>query len=102
VLRFFAAESAGDAAAATADGERSRGDRLLVLNLGTDLRLAPEPLLAPPVDMRWAVLWSSEDPRYGGNGMPPLETEAHWYIPGHAAVVLAPTPDTEGDTAANE
>src|SRR5262249_25705014 len=56
VLRFF-----GD------------GDRLLVLDLGTDLELAraPEPLLAPPAGCRWRMIWSSEDPRYGGRGAPP-------------------------------
>src|SRR5262249_7233305 len=52
------------------------GDRLLVVNFGRDLHLspAPEPLLAPPEETAWEVLWSSEDPRYGGTGTPPLET----------------------------
>ena len=39
------------------------------MNLGVELRLevAAEPLLAPPAEeRRWQVLWSSEDPRYGG------------------------------------
>jgi maltooligosyltrehalose trehalohydrolase len=69
-----------------------RGDRLLLVNLGTDLHLnpAPEPLLAPPLDARWKVLWSSEHPRYGGRGTAPPETEENWRIPGHAAVVLGP------------
>src|SRR5215207_3116242 len=42
-------------------------DRLLVVNLGRALHLdpAPEPLLAPPEGRRWAVAWSSQDPRYG-------------------------------------
>src|SRR5207249_3824305 len=50
--------------------------RLLVVNLGLDLELAaaPEPLLAPPEGTRWRVLWSSEDPRYGGGGVLPPET----------------------------
>jgi maltooligosyltrehalose trehalohydrolase len=68
-------------------------DRLLLINLGADLRLreAPEPLLAPPLGMEWRVIWSSEDPRYGGNGTAPLETlEENWRIPGEAAVLLAP------------
>jgi len=79
VLRFF-----GGAA----------GDRLLLLNLGADVRLdpAPEPLLAPPCDGAWQLVWSSEEPRYGGRGTPPVVTEAGWYVPGHAAVVLASTP----------
>ena len=66
------------------------GDRLLLVNLGRDCHLdpAPEPLLAPPQDARWQTLWSSEDPRYGGLGTAPLDTEDNWRIPGEAAVVL--------------
>lgn len=68
-------------------------DRLLIINLGMDLILnpAPEPLLAPPVDHGWRALWSSENPRYGGLGTPPLETTENWLIPGHAAIVLRPS-----------
>jgi maltooligosyltrehalose trehalohydrolase len=72
-------------------------DRLLLVNLGIDLDLdpAPEPLLAPPADSEWTTLWSSEDPKYGGIGTPPLEAPRgdlteNWRIPGHAAVVLKP------------
>jgi maltooligosyltrehalose trehalohydrolase len=77
VLRFFGGE---------------QGDRLLLLNLGSDLQLdpAPEPLLAPPPGASWGLLWSSEDPRYGGGGTPPLVTDAGWYVPGQAAVVVHP------------
>ncbi|MFO1501233.1 MAG: malto-oligosyltrehalose trehalohydrolase [Verrucomicrobiota bacterium] len=80
LLRFFGPE--GD-------------DRLLIVNLGVDLRLepAPEPLLAPPVGQRWGVKWSSEDPRYGGTGTPAVEPMDIWQIPGEAAVVLAPAND---------
>lgn len=69
-------------------------DRLLLVNLGTDLELnpSPEPLLAPPLDMKWAKLWSTEDPQYGGCGTPPLDTDENWRIPGQAAVVLHPVP----------
>ncbi|HEY8485294.1 MAG TPA: malto-oligosyltrehalose trehalohydrolase [Longimicrobiales bacterium] len=76
-LRFFG--EAGD-------------DRLLIVNLGRDLDLevAAEPLLAPPTRAGWKILWSSEEPRYGGSGVPPIETEDGWRLPGHAAVVLAP------------
>jgi maltooligosyltrehalose trehalohydrolase len=79
VLRYFAEDGA---------------DRLLLVNLGRDLHLdaAPEPLLAPPEGQRWDTLWSSEDPRYGGSGTPPLETDDGWRIPGHAAVALMPQP----------
>jgi maltooligosyltrehalose trehalohydrolase len=69
-------------------------DRLLLVNFGIDLRLdpAPEPLLAPPADSGWTVAWSSEDPRYGGIGMPPIEPENNWLIPGHASVLMKPRP----------
>jgi maltooligosyltrehalose trehalohydrolase len=77
VLRFF--------------GENN-DDRLLLVNLGLDLRLtpAPEPLLAPPETMEWRLIWSSEDPRYGGTGAPTLDTEENWLLPGHAAMALGP------------
>lgn len=74
VLRFF--------------GEKG-DDRLLLVNLGTDLQLKtmPEPLLAPMEGGGWKLLWSSEDPRYGGNGTPALGKK-DWRIPGHATLVL--------------
>jgi maltooligosyltrehalose trehalohydrolase len=77
VLRFF--------------GDHGR-DRLLIVNLGTDLHLdpAPEPLLAPPADSEWTTLWSSEDPKYGGNGTPPLGTGNSWRIPGNCALAMMP------------
>jgi maltooligosyltrehalose trehalohydrolase len=67
-------------------------DRLLVVNLGADLDLnpAPEPLLAPSSVGEWKVLWSSEDPKYGGTGTSALECDENWRIPGHAAVVMKP------------
>jgi maltooligosyltrehalose trehalohydrolase len=67
-------------------------DRLLIVNfgLGCHINPAPEPLLAPPLNKEWRILWSSEDPRYGGDGTAPLETADNWCLPGQAAVVLAP------------
>lgn len=67
-------------------------DRLLIVNLNVDLEFdpAPEPLLAPNSGMRWAELWSSEDPKYGGAGTAPLDSNENWKIPGRAAVVLHP------------
>ncbi|HKH46704.1 MAG TPA: malto-oligosyltrehalose trehalohydrolase [Thermoanaerobaculia bacterium] len=89
VLRFFAPE-----------GEES-GDRLLLVNLGQDLKLAPapEPLLGPPEGGSWKVVWDSEQPKYGGSGAPPAEDEGGgWRLPGYAAVVLRPVfaPGTQG------
>ncbi len=75
VLRFFG---------------RALDDRLLVVNLGSHLHLdpAPEPLLAPPLGCEWEQAWSSEDPRYGGSGTPPLDSEENWRLPAEAAVLL--------------
>jgi maltooligosyltrehalose trehalohydrolase len=77
VLRYFAEDG---------------GDRLLIVNLGTDIRLEPdpEPLLAPREGCVWELLWSSENPEYGGSGTPPVDAPDGWRIPGHAAVVLRP------------
>lgn len=71
-----------------------RNDRLLIVNLGIDLDLdpAPEPLLGPPASTEWQTLWSTEDPRYGGCGTAPLDSEENWKIPARAAVVLHPVP----------
>ena len=77
VLRFFAKDG---------------NDRLLLVNLGVDCSLAPvpEPLLASPAGLTWTLLWSSEDPSYGGYGAAPNEDESRWFIPGKAAFLLAP------------
>ncbi len=67
-------------------------DRLLIVNLGTELALrpAPEPLLAPPDGGCWQLRWSSEDPAYGGSGIRPLAIDENWTIPGRSAFVLVP------------
>jgi maltooligosyltrehalose trehalohydrolase len=77
VLRFFGP-----------DGD----DRLLIVNLGPDLVLSPpsDPLLAPPSHALWDVYWSSEDPRYGGDGIAKLRPEETWNLTGHSALVLCP------------
>ncbi|HEY8160323.1 MAG TPA: malto-oligosyltrehalose trehalohydrolase [Methylobacter sp.] len=84
VIRFF--------------GENPGDDRLLVVNLSRDLHLvpAPEPLLAPPKDCVWDTVWSSEDPHYGGLGMPPWPVKGNWYIQGESAVVLNPVNQPKG------
>jgi maltooligosyltrehalose trehalohydrolase len=65
-------------------------DRLLLVNLGKHLQLniAPEPILAPPMDKKWKQVWNSEDIRYGGNGMPAPDLEGAWQFPGQVAVLL--------------
>src|SRR4051794_39885129 len=84
MLRFFAEDSADGA------------DRLLIVNLGTDLTLAPmpEPLLAPLEDQAWRILWSSEQPAYGGSGTPALYRDGVLHIAGESALVLEPGPLT--------
>jgi maltooligosyltrehalose trehalohydrolase len=73
-------------------------DRLLLVNLDAELHLdpAPEPLLAPLPGCTWGILWSSEDPRYGGSGTPAVYTEEeNWRLPGRIAIVLRPKPTEE-------
>ena len=76
-LRFFGAR--GD-------------DRLMFVNYGRDLNLASvaEPLIAPPEGASWQILWSSEEPKYGGSGVAAFETDIGLHIPGHATLILAP------------
>jgi maltooligosyltrehalose trehalohydrolase len=79
VLRFFG--DAGD-------------DRLLVVNLGTRTHADPlaEPLVAPPHAHVWTTIISTDSPKYGGWGTPPIETiNDGWWIPGECAALLAPT-----------
>ncbi|HEX2443637.1 MAG TPA: malto-oligosyltrehalose trehalohydrolase [Vicinamibacterales bacterium] len=66
------------------------GDRLLLVNLGSQLNLdiVNEPLLAPPENQRWRLMWSSDDPKYGGEGAPHVERWSGWMVPGQAAVAL--------------
>jgi maltooligosyltrehalose trehalohydrolase len=69
-------------------------DRLLFVNLGCDFISSPmaEPLVAPPAGSDWAILWTSENPRYGSSGIGQFNTKL-LRIPGHAAFVVAPTVD---------
>jgi maltooligosyltrehalose trehalohydrolase len=75
-LRFFG--DAGD-------------DRLLLVNLGDDLRLAvlPEPLLAAPSASGWTLQWTSEHPLYGGDGVVGMDEES-WRLPAGSALLLRP------------
>ena len=75
VLRFF--ESHGD-------------DRLLIINLGRDIdrKSFAEPLVAPPRGKAWEVLWSSEEPDYGGTGTAEFETAKGWHLPANTLLVL--------------
>lgn len=76
VLRFF---------------DSDQKDRLMLVNLGPEFLLKPlsEPLLASPVGQGWELLWSTESPKYGGDGVPSIHNEDGWRLAGQAAVVLA-------------
>jgi maltooligosyltrehalose trehalohydrolase len=72
-----------------------KGDRLLLLNLGSDLRYepCPEPLLAPLPGTRWRRLLSSEEIRFGGGGVCHPDGTGTWLLPGYTALVLASEED---------
>jgi maltooligosyltrehalose trehalohydrolase len=69
--------------------EAENDDRLAMFNMGRQLDSLPpaEPLLAAPAARNWELLWSSEDPRYGGTGTPAFD-EQNWHLPGDAAFVF--------------
>ena len=71
-----------------------RRDRLVLVNLGPTFArgAVPEPLLAPPDGAGWRLMWSSEDPRYGGHGTPPPFDRVRLAIPARAAIVVRPEP----------
>jgi maltooligosyltrehalose trehalohydrolase len=67
-----------------------RNDRLLLINFGRDVHLSPipEPLLATPAGCRWELLFGSESPHYGGQGIPPWEVEDGWRLAAESALLL--------------
>jgi maltooligosyltrehalose trehalohydrolase len=70
-------------------------DRLLVVNLGSDIRRKSfaDPLMAPPDGSDWVVAWCSEDPAYGGGGVPDiLPKNGHWLVPSESATLMTPGP----------
>lgn len=69
------------------------GDRLILINFGTDYPMnpAPEPLLAPYPKTRWEILWTSESLTYGGSGTPNLN-EGTWTLQGRSAIILSCIP----------
>lgn len=71
-------------------------DRIVVVNLGPKLQLPfiPDPLLAPPVNGRWQVRFSTEDPRYGGGGVyEPEQSDGVWIIHAESTTVLDCVPE---------
>lgn len=89
-------------------GSAAEEDRLLLVNLGRDLRLEsiPDPLFAPPPGCQWQTAWSSEDRRYGGVGIRRVDTQARWVLTGESALLFAPVlserkPMPDGDYLKN-
>ena len=72
-------------------------DRLLIVNLGgrEELTSVPEPLLAPPADCTWEILWTSESQRYGGPGAVDIDTDEKWVLPAESALVFRPRRRTQ-------
>ncbi len=70
-------------------GENS-DDRLLLMNLERDLEYYPlaEPLLAPTKKKSWELIWSSDNPCYGGPGILHPCQENGWKLPAHTAILL--------------
>jgi maltooligosyltrehalose trehalohydrolase len=70
----------------------AHGERLLIANLGADV-LSPmnDALYATMPGHHWHMLWSSEDPAYGGGGTTPFGTNGQWLLTGYSAVILAMT-----------
>src|SRR5207248_1080509 len=67
-------------------------DRLLVVNLGSreELTPMPEPLLAPPADCTWEILWAIESRRYGGPDVVNIDPDEKWVLPAESALVFRP------------
>jgi maltooligosyltrehalose trehalohydrolase len=69
----------------------THGDRLLLVNTGGDCLLAPapEPLLAPPPQHAWHMIFSSSLPAYGGVGAPePVSAAGEWRIASETTCLL--------------
>ena len=105
----FAAQRAGAVDGAVLAGEAfalryfgdAGDDRLVVVNFGRERTLAAcaEPLLAQPAGREWKLVWSSEDPAYGGDGTPVHDDNAEWHVSAHAALVFAAAPGAARDPA---
>ena len=76
-------------------GEQRDLDRIVLVNLGKRCHADPlaEPLAAPPSNMLWRPMWSSEDPVYGGSGTPSIDSDdGGWWLPPQSTVLLRPVP----------
>jgi maltooligosyltrehalose trehalohydrolase len=69
-------------------------DRLLAVSLRTsfDAGVLADPLVAPLEGKSWRVVFTTDEPKYGGLGRAPVTGDGHIPILGGSAVVLAPEP----------
>ena len=64
--------------------------RLLVVNFADEYDCPMnDPLFAPPPQMRWQHVWSSEQLQYGGVAPAMISDAGRWLIPATSAVLLA-------------
>jgi maltooligosyltrehalose trehalohydrolase len=77
--------------------DEGNDERLLIVNLGPAQSFipAPDPLLAPPFGFEWEMIWSSDEPRYGGPGATKINSDEGWSMPAEATVAFRPVPRTK-------
>jgi maltooligosyltrehalose trehalohydrolase len=75
------------------------GDRLLVVNLGTEFSFAPapDPQLAPPYRHRWELRFASENPQFGGMGAVSALIDGEWHFPAESALLYVAVRDETTD-----
>jgi maltooligosyltrehalose trehalohydrolase len=71
-------------------GRDSGDDRLMMINFDRDQAIspAPIPLLAAPPGRSWELIFSSENPRYAGQGAPEIRFDEQLTLVGYSASVF--------------
>lgn len=71
-------------------GRHSGNDRLMMINFDRDQAIspAPIPLLATPPGRSWELIFSSENPRYAGQGAPAIRFDEQLTMVGYSATVF--------------
>ena len=71
--------------------------RLLLINLGSLTRCSMnDPLLAPRAGHRWTLVFCSEQPGYGGQGVNASVGEGEWSLQAHCAWLFRSTRELSG------
>jgi maltooligosyltrehalose trehalohydrolase len=68
----------------------AKQDRLVIVNFGQKLNYSPivAPLLAPPADCQWELMWNSNLQKYDGPGTATAESDVGWSVESESTVVL--------------